>query len=227
MIAGEGEAGKSLLALWHAIRWSLSSELLGLYFSADSAELGQGARALAMMDHTGTLTVAEAEKALVEKDEYALAQMDRLYRLSWSFENDLSYENIWEECEAFIELWGAAPDYVVIDNLTDVEGQGEDEWGNKRRALKALVQLARLLDTAVVVLDHTSEGARYDVCPPRSAILGKNLAKPALVLTTANRGSKRPVARVKDRYGSGADKSGNTAVWLRLDQDTLHYAEGV
>lgn len=221
MIAGQPGAGKSLLALWLARGW-VQAGLRGIYFSADSAELGQASRALAMS--VVNVTVREAEEMLEREDPWAIEQMTHLNNLCWSFEDDLSYENIDDEVQAFIELWGTTPDFIIVDNLTDVEGQAEDEWATQRRALKALVQLARTTDSSVVVLHHTSEDDRMkeDPCPPRKAIQGKCSQKPALILTIADKGKQRPVATVKDRYGK-SDKFGNTAVWYFLDEETLHW----
>lgn len=224
MIAGQPGAGKSLLALWLSVGWAELFGLRGLYFSADSAELGQASRALAMS--MMNLTVTEAEQMLEAEDPWAVESMAKINNLMWSFEDDLSYDNINDEVQAFRELWGTDPDFIVIDNLTDVEGQAEDEWATQRRALKALVQLARVTDTALVVLHHTSEDDRMkeDPCPPRKAIQGKCSQKPALILTVSDRGPRRPVACVKDRYGK-SDKTGTDARWFYLNEETLHWRE--
>lgn len=221
MIAGQPSAGKSLLALWHAVHWTQKHELLGQYFSADSAELGQAARALAMVTHD--LSVADAENLLDQEDEWAVSKMKSLDRLVWSFENDISYEAIHEEVMAFIELWGTTPDYIIIDNLTDVEGQSEDEWATQRRVLKGLTQLARVSGSAVIVLHHTSEDPKFqgDPCPPRWAIMGKCNQKPAVILTVAKGG---PVACVKNRFGFD-DRSGRSAYYLKVNQFNMHFAE--
>lgn len=225
MIAGQPNAGKSLLALWLAVQWATYHGLRGLYLSADSAELGQAARALAM--NVMNLTIDQAEELLQREDPWAVQQMEKLNNLAWSFEDDLSYDNINEEVEAFVELWGTTPDFIIVDNLTDVEGQAEDEWATQRRALKALVQLSRTTDAAVIVLHHTSEDPRIkeNPCPPRHSILGKCDQKPALIVTVSDRGPKRPVACVKNRFGK-PDKSGETAIWLRFDEYTMHFTEG-
>lgn len=224
LIAGQPEAGKSLVALWHGVQWVLHHEQRGIYFSADSAELGQAARALSMSQMG--LSARVAEGMLEAEDPWAVEQMEKLNNLSWSFEDDLSYENIDEEIQAFVELWGTTPDFVIVDNLTDVEGQSEDEFGTLRRAMKGLTQLARSVDAAVIVLHHTSEDPRVkeDPCPPRSSIFGKVSQKPALILTVANHGDRRPMAAVKDRFAR-SDKSGSSAFWFYIDSDTLHYRE--
>lgn len=224
MIAGQPGAGKSLIALWHALGWVRGEGLRGVYFSADSAELGQASRALAMS--TVNLSVKDAEELVEAEDEWAIEKLAALDGLAWSFEDDMSYENIDAEIQAHLELWGEYPDFIIVDNLTDVEGQNEDEGATQRRAMKALVQLARKTDSAVVVLHHTSEDIRIkeDPCPPRSAVMFKVSAKPAMVWTTADRGMKRPIAVVKDRFGI-SDKSGRTASWFWLDEESLHWRE--
>lgn len=211
-----------MLALWLSLGWA-GAGCRGIYFSADSAELGQAARALSML--MLNLSVKEAEQMLESEDPWAMDQMSKMNNLFWSFEDDLSYENINDEVAAFIEMWGTCPDFIVVDNLTDVEGQAEDEWATQRRALKALVQLARKTDAAVIVLHHTTEDDRVkeDPCPPRRAIQGKCSQKPALILTVADRGSQRPVACVKNRYGQ-SDKLGHSAIWFRLNEETLHWS---
>ena len=221
MIAGQPGAGKSLIALWHSLGW-VKGGLRGIYFSADSAELGQASRALAM--HVVNLSAVEAERLLESEDEWALGKLSELDGLAWSFEDDLSYENIDAEVQAHVELWGEYPSFIIVDNLTDVEGQNEDEGATQRRAMKALTQLARKTDSAVIVLHHTSEDPRIkeEPCPPRRAIMFKVNAKPALIWTTSDCGPRRPIAVVKDRFGK-ADKSGQTANWFWLDEETLHW----
>lgn len=221
LVAGQGGAGKSLWGLWLCLGY-VREGLRGIYFSADSAELGQASRALAMW--TQNLPATEAEQMLEAENEWAMEKMAEVDGLFWSFEDDLTYEAIDDEIQAFWELWGKAPDFVVVDNLTDVEGQSDDEWGTQRRAMKALTQMARATDSATIVLAHTSEDERIkeEPCPPRRAILGKVSQKPALILTLADHGAKRPVAVVKDRFGK-SDKSGRTATWYWLDEETLHW----
>ena len=222
LIAGQPGAGKSLMALWLALGW-IKQGLRGIYFSADSAELGQASRALAMW--VQNLPASEAEEMLERDDEWAVNKMSEMNDLFWSVEDDLSYDNINDEIEAFWELWGQAPDFVIVDNLTDVEGQSEDEWATQRRAMKALTQMARATDSATVVLHHTSEDDRIkeNPCPPRKAIVGKCSQKPALIFTTSDHGGRRPVAVVKDRFGR-SDKTGESAVWFHLAEDTLHWS---
>ena len=69
MIAGQPGAGKSLVALWMALGW-VREGLRGIYFSADSAELGQARRTLAMS--TVNLSIREAEELLERGAAWAI-----------------------------------------------------------------------------------------------------------------------------------------------------------
>lgn len=222
MIAGQPGAGKSLLALWIATRWVKDHGLRGLYFSADSSELVQASRALAMVSY-GT-SVDEAEELLDAGDKAAIDRLtDDVGGLRWSFEPDISYDSMNEELQAFNELWGGSPDFIVVDNLTDVDGHAEDEWGTMRRVMKGLTSMGRTYGSSVLVLHHTSEEFRDDPCPPRKAIQGKVSQKPALVLTVGEGwGGEKHVAPVKNRWGP-SDKTGKSAIALKFNHSNMHF----
>lgn len=223
MIAGQPGNRKSSLALWVVTQWVSRHNLRGIYFSADSSELVQAGRALAMVSHG--LDASEAEQRLKEGDEVSLETLHReLNGLGWCFDPDITYEGIALEIDAFVELWGTFPDFIVIDNLTDVDGQGDDEWGTLRRVMKSLVSLARATGAHVMVLHHTSEDFKDDPCPPRKAIQGKVSQKPSLILTIGGiQNEKVPVNVAKNRYGPG-DRTGSSAIWLPYNQRSFTFS---
>ena len=100
MIAGQPGAGKSLLALWHAIHWANEHGLKGIYFSADSAELGQASRALAMW--VQNLPADEAEQMLEDEDEWAMAKMAEIVR---RVDADPRLTDFWARRYPFDEGW--------------------------------------------------------------------------------------------------------------------------
>ena len=225
MIAGQPGAGKSSIALWHATQWVSRHGLRGVYFSADSSELVQAGRALAMVSQG--VSTELAEQRLTGEDDHSLEHLHTsLDGLAWSFEPDITYDLMTLEIEAFLEAWGTFPDFVVVDNLTDVDGQSEDEWGTLRKVMKNLVALARLTGAHVLVLHHTSEDYKDDPCPPRKALQGKVAQKQSLVLTVgASDGKTQPVCPVKNRYAppSMVDKFGHHSINLHIDTDTFHF----
>ena len=223
MIAGQPGNRKSSLALWIVSQWVSRHGLRGIYFSADSSELVQAGRALSMVSYG--LDTTAAEQKLKDGDDAALELLHvKLDGLGWCFDPDITYDGIEQEILAFAELWGAMPDFLVIDNLTDVDGQGEDEWGTLRRVMKALVSLARTTGSHVLVLHHTSEDFKDDPAPPRKAIQGKVSQKPSLILTVGGmQNGKVPVNVAKNRYGEG-DKTGQSSMWLPFEQSTFKFS---
>lgn len=220
MIAGQPGSGKSSIALWLVTQWVARHGLRGIYFSADSSELVQAGRALAMVSEG--VTTALAEQRLETGDEHSLEMLHgKLHGLGWCFDPDITYEVMVEEVQAFEELWGCLPDFLVIDNLTDVDGQAEDEWGTLRRVMKGLTALARSTGAHVLVLHHTSEEFKDDPCPPRKAIQGKVSQKQSLVITVGEGdGRKKPVCVVKNRYADKpglVDKYGHQALWFNIN----------
>src|SRR5690606_22824273 len=208
-------------------QWVARHGLRGIYFSADSSELVQAARSLAMV--SPFLPTEEAEQRVESGDDTALQTLhDELDGLAWSFEPDITYEVMELEVQAFIETWGTTPSFIVVDNLTDVEGQADDEWATLRRVMKNLVVLARVTGAHVLVLHHTSEDFKDDPCPPRKAIQGKVSQKQSLVLTVGGvQNGKQPVCPVKNRYAPPhmQDKYGHMALWLPVNPTNFHYSE--
>lgn len=224
MIAGQPGAGKSSIALWLSTQWVSRHGLRGVYFSADSSELVQAGRALAMVSQG--VSTELAEQRLSDEDDHSMEVLhERLDGLAWCFEPDITYDLMELEILAFLEAWGENPDFIIVDNLTDVDGQAEDEWGTLRRVMKGLVGLARFTGAHVLVLHHTSEDFKDDPCPPRKALQGKVAQKQSLVLTVGSSdGKTQPICAVKNRYAPPqfVDKHGHRSINLIIDQN-LHY----
>lgn len=220
LIAAQPGAGKSTMALWAAVKWVNRDGLIGLYFSADSSELVAATRAASMI--TG-MSTKDTESRLKQQDPYLLSQLDRLAGLRWCFEPDISLDVLEEEVEAFVELWGREPDFIVIDNLTDVEGQAEDEFPALRRTMKVMTYLGRESGAAILVLHHTSEAENPDPAPSRKSVHGKVSQKAAVVLTMAeDYNGDKYVAVVKNRFGK-SDRTGGTAERLRFNAETFSF----
>lgn len=210
MIAGAPGAGKSTIALDLAIR----SRVPTLYVSADTHSHTVSLRLLA--------NLSGREQAQIEPymhdpqyQEWVRRTLDPASHIRWCFDSAPSMARIELELEAFTELYGDTPDMVVVDNLTDVAVDGMDEWGGMRTLLKEMKFLARLYDTAFLVLHHTSEGWNMSAgvahTPARQALQGKVAQTPALILTVSNHDQGLLyVCPVKSRYGQ-ADPSGMTA----------------
>lgn len=221
LLAGQPGAGKSTVALWCAVQWVTQHNLIGLYLSADSSELVMASRTAAMV--LGE-PFTDMELALKTHDHLATLALQRVKGLDFSFEPDISLEVLSLELDAFVEKWGRAPDFVVVDNLTDVEGQDPDEFSSLRRVMKTLTYAARKTGAAVLILHHTSEAGKLEPCPARKDIHGKVSQKAALVLTCAEGEGTKPIAVVKNRFG-WSDRSGRTVDWIKFDAERMTFLD--
>lgn len=216
MIAGPPGAGKSMLALAASMRWA-DLGVPCLYISADSNEATMASRAAACATGHPIETVAKTIEIGLWSDEYA----SRLAQLPIRFEyddTDPSITDIANGLTAFCEVWGAAPQVIVLDNLMNMSSDDSNEWAGMRNAVKQLHYIARKSKACVVVLHHTSEQDPHHVesAPPRSAIQGKVSQLPALILTVAHRGGEMFVGVVKNRHGP-ADVGAKDPVRMIVD----------
>jgi predicted ATP-dependent serine protease len=110
------------------------------------------------------------------------------------------------EIKAYVELYGIAPELIVIDNLMNVAAETDNEWAGLRAIMMELHDMARKTEACVLVLHHVSEQSEYGspmMPPPRRAIHGKVSQLPALILTLGydpSQGLLR-IASVKNRFG--------------------------
>jgi len=217
LVAAQPNDGKSALALWLSIQWALKG-LRILYFSADTDEHTMWKRSAA--------TVTGQPQSSVEHlaDGRVQSALTRLKGgLSFSFETDPTYKHLFLESIAFWELWGDYPDVIVIDNLMDVVGENEDEFGTMRDTTKALKRLARATNSAVIILHHCSEQEKRTGNPPsRREITGKVSQKSEVILTLAldDQAGVLKMAPVKNRGGK-KDPSGQLYHQVRVDLDRM------
>lgn len=224
LIAADPNNGKSAAILWACIRWA-DMGLRVLYMSADTDEFTTWKRATATVTGQPQSYVSSLPKSRVSA---ALSTLGG--RLSFSFNTDPSYTDIQEEVIAFFELWGAYPDVIVIDNLMDVIGDNEDEYGGMRDHTKMFKRLARVTDSCVISTHHCNEeaptGKERDQAPShppaRAKITGKVSQKAELVLTLAydDETGRLMIAVVKNRDGD-KNKNGTLFITIRADFDRM------
>lgn len=220
MIAAESGSGKTFLAFYIAA----ASKLRTIYFSADADERTMRERATAMVTGERQETV----RLDPDNDEYlkSLAQLDRI---RWVFESDPTYEDIEQEVAAYTEAWGDYPETVVVDNLMNVVGENEDEYGSLRDTTRLLHWLCRHAGCAVLVLHHMREedsSAREFLPARKGRLQGKVSNFPEVILSIAldEHGQNMLVAPVKNRFGR-QDKSGKTYVTIPTDLDRAQFYE--
>ena len=220
LIAAQPGGGKTLLALWYAI----TSKVPSLYFSADSDSrtIASRAGAIIMDKQVSQIeTMMDSDGSVLLED--ALAEGAKHVR--FNFDPSPSLEDIEEEIEAWIELHGAAPQEIFVDNLMNVASTSDSEWTALRDAMSAFHYKAREYESAFIVLHHVSENEKMskpNFPAPRKALMGKVAALPELVLSVAldSAGQAYRVAVVKNRHGK-ADPTAENFVTLIAEPSNM------
>jgi len=201
LVAAQPGGGKTMLALWYAI----TSKTPALYFSADSDSRTMALRAGAIIMDKPVLDVEkmmDSEASVLLEDALA----DGAAHIRFNFDPSPTLQDIEEEIEAWIELHGAPPEAIFVDNLMNVAAMSDNEWTALRDAMSAFHYMAREYESAFIVLHHVSENERMsqpNYPAPRKALMGKVSALPELVLSVAldSAASAYRIAVVKNRHG--------------------------
>lgn len=200
MVAAAPNAGKSMFALIYAIR----SEKPTLFFSADTDITTVMIRAASHISGHDQLTV---ETNLNLNPSYYEKHYEKMAHIQWVFDSSPSLDDIELELKAYQELYGVAPELIVIDNLMNVVAETDNEWAGLRAIMTELHDLARNTQACVLVLHHVSESSEYgnqmDAPPARRAIHGKVSQLPSAIVTLAYDPFNKllKVASVKNRFG--------------------------
>ena len=138
--------------------------------------------------------------------------LNKMDKIQWVFDSSPSLDDIEMELKAYIELYGVAPELIVIDNLMNVAAETDNEWAGLRAIMMELHDLARKTEACVLVLHHVSEGSEYGTGinpPPRRAIHGKVSQLCSLILTLGYNPMQQllNVGVVKDRKSTRLNSS--------------------
>lgn len=223
LLVGQPAAGKSAVALWLAIQWTILHNLKGIYWSADTTSFVAATRTVSQI--TG-MRYRDSEQAIRDKAPTAMRPLRQVSEkgLEWVFDAYIDADSLELNIDAFLEKWGGYPDFLIIDNLTDVDtGREGDEFSALRALMRDLNTLVRKTQAAGVVLHHTSENDKEDPLPSRKSIHGKVSQKPTVILGTS-RGERhtKPIGPLKNRYGID-DRSGGLAFDFMFDPDNLQF----
>ncbi len=199
MVAAAPNAGKSMFALIYAIKANVPT----LFFSADTDIATVMMRTAAHISgHNQTLV----EENLNKNSKYYDTKFEGVKNIQWVFDSSPSLDDIELEIKAYIELYGIAPELIVIDNLMNVVSESDNEWAGLRAIMVDLHDMARQTEACVMVLHHVSEQSEYGSTtepPARRSIHGKVSQLPAMILTLGYEPVQNllRVAAVKNRFG--------------------------
>ena len=199
MVAAAPNAGKSMFALIYAMK----AQVPTLFFSADTDTTTVMMRAAAQ---SSGHTQVSVEANLSNNSHHYDSHFAKFSHIKWVFDSNPSLDDIELEIKAYVELYGEAPELIVIDNLMNVSAETDNEWAGLRAIMMELHDMARKTEACVLVLHHVSEQSEYgnpSNPPARRAIHGKVSQLPALILTLGYDPSQQVlrVAAVKNRFG--------------------------
>ena len=199
MVAAAPNAGKSMFALIYAIK----AQRPTLFFSADTDTTTVMMRVAAHSSGHSQVTV---EQNLSADSHYYDKLFAKSSHIKWVFDSSPSLDDIELEIRAYVELYGVAPELIVIDNLMNVSAETDNEWAGLRAIMMELHDMARKTEACVLVLHHVSEQSEYGSPtrpPARRSIHGKVSQLPALILTLGYDPGQATlsVAAVKNRFG--------------------------
>lgn len=201
VLAGPPGSGKTISALNFVNQIAVPT----LYISNDSTHYTIINRVFSML--TGQ-DMSVGSKIIEANPELASRRLAKWSHVRWDFSSAPDVEEIVHHGEAFRELYGEYPHLTVVDILMNVEHEGVAEQ-NYWRLMPALKEVASEQKTAMLAVHHTSEAAKCDPCPPKSAIMGKANQLPELIITQVMQNDKMLYAVVKNRNGR-SDESGRT-----------------
>lgn len=214
--AGSG-GGKSAYATHISVhgRHPWEDPIPTLYFSADSDKITLGTRVAASLVNR---PLAEVEQALRNGDSGLWAKVAEIDWVWWCWNAQPSCRDIEEETEAYAYVNGEWPHLIVVDNLINVDSEGEAGHVQKDAVMHWLQQLANLTNAHVMVLHHVVGEYENGTAPiPKSALLDKVAKRPRLVLTLWKPGDNLlGVSVVKNSTGRAASDGsyGTTIGWM-------------
>jgi len=184
MIAGRSGSQKSGFALWLADELGQDT----LYFSADMSAFTASSR---LASKRAGLTTEEVEAAMVAKGENADAIFEAVKesRMQFSFGSPISWRQIDEELDAYVELHNKFPEVIIFDNLMDFE-DAESDYKAQMAVMQGVTEISRDTGATVIIMHHASDKAweaKTDPWSPpsRDQIKGGLSEKPEVSLSVA------------------------------------------
>ena len=217
--------GKTLFALWYAIQCGLPT----LYFSFDSDEGTISNRAAAiLMDKTTDEVEAMRDSPAVVEIEDSLSILQE--RVRFDFTGSPSMDDVYDETEAWVELFGDTPQLIIVDNLLNPRGGSDAEFTAMRDSMSGLQGLARDTGAAVMVLHHVNSSLLNSSSPLTriyhdkpaqfGALMGQVGQLPEAIYSIARVGNQMKVAAVKNRDGI-ADPSAQSYITVACDASRM------
>lgn len=223
MVAGRSGTQKSGFALWYTAMMNCKT----LYFSADMSAFTASSRLACTM--TGDSTeVVEASMAAGGPVRQQYLDALKPLNFTFSFGSPITWRQVDEELEAYVELWDEYPEVIVFDNLMDFDG-AEADYTEQMSVMSAITELARYSGATCIVLHHASDKTWQATSnpwkpPARSEIKNGMAEKPELTLGVAldPTSFEYNIAVLKQRMGP-SNPSGERYATLRCRPEITRF----
>lgn len=175
----------------------------GIYFSADSTPATMFNRAVAIDKAWKGSEIAQLAES--NPDYLEAVANTATPNMFFDFRSQLTAQHVAEQVLAYAEINGEYPEFIVIDNLKNLMGEGGDEAEHKvgEEVLEFLHEIAGICNCAVIVTHHA--GGLYennDQPIPLGGVRNKTSKTPEVVATLVRSSDHELyVSIVKDRNG--------------------------
>ncbi len=195
-----------------------------MFFSADSDPFTVRTRAMSMLNGC---SLDESTRAELSGETASMEAKLAEHPIRFNFNSSPSIEDIERSLYAYDEVYGEYPRLVVLDNLTDVYTDAEDD--SLEPLMDYLHTMARGTQACVLGLHHvTGEYNNRDKPIPLNGVKNQIHKKPEMVLTAFKRNDGMKdymcISTVKNRTGKD-DATGQTYVELVCDLSRMSITE--
>lgn len=206
LVASASGGGKSAYATHVAVH--TSPKIPTVYCSADTDPHTLGVRVASSIINEPT---TRTEQLLRNRSDPLWAKVnERTSHVWWHWNTSPSCEDVKDEVEAYAIENGHWPHLIVVDNLINVDGEGESGHQQKDGVMLWLAQLAKYTNAHVMVLHHvTKEYVNGNIPIPKAGLLDSVDKRPRLVLTMHRLDEMRIGVRIVKNSGGPADAMAN------------------
>lgn len=140
------------------VNWAALSSALTLYVSADTDQkLMSTQLACLSTGHSRQTVEQRLEHSSVWRTQYAASVREAFPNVVMDFTSSPRIQDLAAKAEALTEVWGDAPQLMVLDTASDVQKRGED-WTAWQDTWLACREFARFFNCVVMLAHHVKSG---------------------------------------------------------------------
>lgn len=154
VMAGPG-VGKTMLLL----NWAAMSGMRTLYVSADTSAQDITVQMAALAcDHPRSIVEERLASSEQWRADYAVAIFEKFPHMVFDFAQRPSTLDVRNKVAALTELWGSAPEFIVIDTASNIAKKENDSNGEWQRVWLESIAIARDFNSFLLFAHHLRMG---------------------------------------------------------------------